>query len=111
MGIAEGTTKDIALIARAGKPVCFRILRIEEDASGLPVAILSRRIVQEECWKQYLSHCTPGDILPAVVTHLENSAHLWTSAAASRPCSPSIPSPSPVSPIPVTVSPSGSPSG
>ena len=71
MGIAEGTTKDIALIARAGKPVCFRILRIEEDASGLPVAILSRRIVQEECWKQYLSHCTPGDILPAVVTHLE----------------------------------------
>ena len=47
MGIAEGTTKDIALIARAGKPVCFRILRIEEDASGLPVAILSRRIVQE----------------------------------------------------------------
>ncbi len=71
VGIADGSTKDIALIARAGKPVCFRILRIEVDKNGDPLAILSRRSVQEECWKHYLSHCKPGDILPAVVTHLE----------------------------------------
>ena len=49
MGITDGTTKDIALIARAGKPVCFRILRISQDETGAPVAILSRRAVQEEC--------------------------------------------------------------
>lgn len=71
IGIAEGTTRDIALIARAGKPVCFRILRIETDEMGEPIAILSRRVVQEECWKAYLSQCRPGDILPATVTHLE----------------------------------------
>ena len=71
MGITDGTTKDIALIARAGKPVCFRILRISQDETGAPVAILSRRAVQEECWEQYLSRCRVGDILPAVVTHLE----------------------------------------
>ncbi len=70
IGIAEGTTRDIALIARAGKPVCFRILRIETDANGQPLAILSRRAVQEACWENYLSHCKPGDILSAVVTHL-----------------------------------------
>ena len=71
IGISEGTTRDIALIARAGKPVCFRILRIETDETGVPLAILSRRVVQEECWQNYLSLCRPGDILPAVVTHLE----------------------------------------
>ena len=31
----------------------------------------SRRAVQEECWEQYLSRRRVGDILPAVVTHLE----------------------------------------
>ena len=71
MGIAEGTTRDIALIARAGKPVCFRILRMETDENGNPTALLSRRLVQEACWAQYLSQCRPGDIIPAVVTHLE----------------------------------------
>lgn len=71
IGIAEGTTKDIALITRAGKPVCFRILRIAQDKQGAPIAILSRRSVQVECWHAYLSHCKPGDILPATVTHLE----------------------------------------
>lgn len=71
LGISEGKTKDIALIARAGKPVCFRILRIETDETGEPVALLSRRSVQEECWEQYLSRCRPGDIIPAKVTHLE----------------------------------------
>ncbi len=71
IGIADGTTRDIALIARAGKPVCFRILRIETDEAGEPVAILSRRAVQKECWENYLSKCRLGDILPATVTHLE----------------------------------------
>lgn len=71
MGIAEGTTRDIALIARAGKPVCFRILRMETDENGNSTALLSRRLVQEACWAQYLSQCRPGDIIPAVVTHLE----------------------------------------
>ncbi len=71
VGIAEGELRDIALIARVGKPVCFRVLRIETDPSGHPVAILSRRVVQEACVEQYHSRLHPGDIIDARVTHLE----------------------------------------
>ncbi len=70
-GISEGTTRDIALIARAGKPVCFRVMRIEPDEYGKPRAVLSRRAVQEECWDKYLSRLTPGDIIPVKITHME----------------------------------------
>ncbi|MBQ8687751.1 MAG: 30S ribosomal protein S1 [Ruminococcus sp.] len=70
-GIREGTTKDIALIARAGKPVCFRVVRIEPDENGRPYAVLSRKSVQDECWEQYLSHCRAGDIIPVRITHME----------------------------------------
>ncbi len=70
-GISDGSTRDIALIARAGKPVCFRVLSIGTDDFGKPRAILSRRSVQEECWKNYLSRLTPGDVIPVRITHME----------------------------------------
>ncbi len=71
IGIAEGELRDIALIARVGKPVCFTVERIEKDEDGAPIAYLSRRRVQEMCRDSYLMHCAPGDIIPATVTHLE----------------------------------------
>ena len=71
IGIAEGDVRDIALIARVGKPVCFQVLRIETDADGQPLAILSRRMVQERCQAEFLSKLAPGDIIDACVTHLE----------------------------------------
>jgi small subunit ribosomal protein S1 len=40
--------KDIAVITRVGKPVCFRVIGIERE-SGVPVAYLSRRRVQRDC--------------------------------------------------------------
>ena len=63
--------KDIAIITRVGKPVCFKVLSIEESG-GKPRAILSRRAAQIECRNYYLSSLTPGDIIPATVTHLDN---------------------------------------
>ena len=63
--------KDIAIITRVGKPVCFKVLRIERDALG-PYAILSRREAQRECIFNYLSNLICGDIIPARVTHIEN---------------------------------------
>ena len=63
--------KDIAVITRVGKPVCFKILRFDYE-NGRPVAILSRRAAQEECIRNYLSDLIPGDIIPARVTHLES---------------------------------------
>ncbi len=63
--------KDIAVITRVGKPICFKVIGLEERG-GEPVAILSRRAAQAECIHRYLSDLYPGDIIPAKVTHLEN---------------------------------------
>ena len=65
------TVKDIAVITRVGKTVAFKVTAIE-DREGEPVAILSRRAAQSACAALYLSTLTPGDIIPARVTHLEN---------------------------------------
>ncbi|MDE7303624.1 MAG: S1 RNA-binding domain-containing protein, partial [Oscillospiraceae bacterium] len=71
LGIADGTTKDIALITRVNKPVCFKIKQIRKNDSGSYTAILSRREVQQECMENFISRLSPGDIIPARVTHLE----------------------------------------
>lgn len=63
--------KDIAIITRVGKPVCFKILAIEPYGSTYR-AILSRKRAQAECHSLYLSSLIPGDIIPATVTHLES---------------------------------------
>lgn len=63
--------KDIAIITRVGKPVCFKVIRIEYDALG-PYAVLSRKEAQRECYYNYLSGLICGDIIPAKVTHVEN---------------------------------------
>lgn len=70
LGIAEGTTKDIALITKVNKPVCFKVKQIIKEESGF-TAILSRREVQQECMESFISALTPGDVIPAKVTHLE----------------------------------------
>ncbi len=71
IGISEGTTRDIAIISRVNKPVSFKITSFERDPSGKTVAILSRKKAQLECYEKFLSNLTPGDIIPAKVTHLE----------------------------------------
>ena len=63
--------KDIAVITRVGKPVCFKVMGIDERG-GEPVAILSRRAAQAECIHHSLCDLCSGDIIPAKVTHLEN---------------------------------------
>lgn len=63
--------KDIAIITRVGKPVCFKVLRIEHDEIG-PYAVLSRREAQRECAMCYHADLICGDIIEAKVTHLEN---------------------------------------
>ena len=70
MGIADGSVRDIALISRVNKPVCFSVLRIERGADGQPVAVLSRRVQQEHCRDGYINRLRPGDVIPARVTHL-----------------------------------------
>ena len=71
LGIADGSVREIALISRVGKPVCFRITGFATDPSGKPYALLSRRVVQAECMERFIRQLSPGDIIDARVTHLE----------------------------------------
>ena len=64
--------KDIAVITRVGKAVCFKIKEIRYNSDGSHLCILSRREAQRECYECYLSHLTPGDVIPSKVTHLEH---------------------------------------
>ncbi len=63
--------KDIAVITRVGKPVCFKVMGFTFE-DGREVAILSRREAQKECISMYLCDLTAGDIVPARVTHLDS---------------------------------------
>lgn len=69
-GIDEGKTKDIALISRVGKPVCFTVKAID-TCDTAPIVILSRKRAQELCITNYISKLKTGDVIPARVTHLE----------------------------------------
>lgn len=71
VGIEENTVRDIALISKVNKPIAFRIINISTDEYGNPFAVLSRRVVQVECMRDYISRLNTGDIIPARVTHLE----------------------------------------
>ncbi len=63
--------KDIAILTRVGKTVCFKVCGFKSSQNGELTAILSRRAAQRECVENYLSALCPGDIIPAKVTHLE----------------------------------------
>ena len=71
LGIREGTVRDIALIARVGKAVCFTVERLTVDETGNRLAILSRRAAQEQCRNQYVTRLRPGDVIDVGITHLE----------------------------------------
>lgn len=72
LGIKEGTVKDIAVISRVNRPVCFMVESIDTDAHGNPIARLSRRRAQERCVDEKLSKLKIGDITHGRVTHLES---------------------------------------
>ncbi len=63
--------KDIALITRVGKPICFKVTKVLRKKTGAPEIILSRREAQLDYIKNHLCSLIPGDIIPAKVTHLE----------------------------------------
>lgn len=72
IGIDDGSVRDIAVISRVNKPVNFRITDFVTDENGITTALLSRKQVQEECMSEYISNLCPGDVIDAVVTHMES---------------------------------------
>ncbi len=74
VGIAGGEVRDIALISRVGKPVQFTVTGIRRTEAGRYEAVLSRRLAQEKCAAEYLAFLSPGDVITAVVSHMESFA-------------------------------------
>lgn len=71
IGIDDGSVRDIALISKVNKYVCFYILGFQHDIYNNSIAILSRRAVQLDCSEKFLSTLSVGDVIDASVTHLE----------------------------------------
>lgn len=71
IGIREGVTRDIALISRVGRPVCFIVTGFAEDENKKTYAILSRRYAQKKCFEYIKNNIIEGDIIDARITHLE----------------------------------------
>lgn len=71
IGIADGKTRDIALISRVNKPVCFKVKKLTVNSDGRLQAILSRKDAQLECLENFIRSLSSGDIIDACVTHLE----------------------------------------
>ena len=72
LGIDDGSVRDIALISRVNKPVMFKITGFDTDEDGNEYALLSRKDVQSDCMRDYVSHLRPGDVIKARVAHMEN---------------------------------------
>ena len=70
MGIAEGTTREVAILSRVGKPVSFVLDEIAAAGSEMQF-IGSRRKAQQAAQDMLLETVVPGMVLQAVVTHLE----------------------------------------
>ena len=72
LGIRDGSVRDIAVISRVNRPVCFVVTDIKADQSGREYAVLSREKAQKMCLESYISHLRRGDIVNARITHLES---------------------------------------
>ena len=57
-----GEVRDIAIITRVGKAVCFKVMGFYYQ-NGIKVARLSRKEAQRECYEVFLSDCISGDII------------------------------------------------
>lgn len=71
IGIDNGSVRDIAILSRVGKPICFQITNIDHLYDDRPKITLSRKSAQEEALRCLLEDIPVGTVLPAVVTHLD----------------------------------------
>lgn len=67
-----GANRDIALLSLVGKPVCFSVTSLTADERGAPLALLSRRAVQERAIACFVETLEPGMLLTCRVAHMES---------------------------------------
>lgn len=71
IGIKDGTVRDIAIISRVNRPICFLVQDFIRDEYGRITALLSRRAAQEKCREEYIKELQSGDVIDARITHIE----------------------------------------
>ena len=71
IGIRNGDVREIAIISRVNRPVCFKVIDYTESPTGEITPILSRTQAQEEALEFLLTHKHCGEIINATFTHLE----------------------------------------
>ena len=72
LGIRDGSVRDIAIISRVNRPVCFTVTGFRTDRSGAEYAVLSRENAQKKCMESFISSLRKGDVVDAKITHLES---------------------------------------
>ena len=72
IGIREGSVRDIAVISRVNRPVCFVVTGFSHDENGREIALLSREKAQRRCLEGYVRQLRRGDVVDAKITHLES---------------------------------------
>ena len=63
--------KDVAILSRVGRSVCFKVLHVSNDYAEEPRFVLSRRAAQEEAMEYFMTKLSPGEIVWCRVTRLE----------------------------------------
>ncbi|MEG1719416.1 MAG: S1 RNA-binding domain-containing protein [Clostridia bacterium] len=71
IGIDDGSVRDIAIITRVNKPVCFVVKEIIYDDINKPIAILSRKDATKKARDYIFKNKIVGDVIEAKITHLE----------------------------------------
>ncbi len=67
----SGAERDISILSRVGKLICFTVLSVQADEKGTVVAQLSRRAAQEQAMEWFLANLRPGSVLSCRVLRSE----------------------------------------
>ena len=67
----SGADREIAVLSRVGKQVCFTVESLSADAKGAPTALLSRRKVQEQAMEEMRRSLKPGAVVVGKVVRME----------------------------------------
>ena len=67
----SGADREIAVLSRVGKQVCFTVESLSADAKGAPTALLSRRKVQEQAMEEMRRSLEPGAVVVGKVVRME----------------------------------------
>lgn len=70
VGARSGGTKDIAILSRVNKFVCFKVVSLQWEKDPTKI-LLDRCSAQEEALSYMLENLKSGDVIDAKVTHIE----------------------------------------